>query len=416
MKASRKWFLPLIGMMTLPLLLVLGVTGQSQFGAATEAPTGFNGKTNGLVDQTTHNANLGFFSEVDGEDEGLGALFNETSCANCHSGPVVGGSSSVVELRVGHNDRFGRFVNPNIKIKGDIIKNRSLINTFSTCPDAQQTVPSTENIRALRVSVNVLGDGFIEAIDDSTLLDIARRQANSSDPIRGQAIKVPVLESPGATRVGRFGWKNQHASLLSFAADAYLNEQGITSRLQPEDVTQVCDDVADPEDDDDDTGTADIDRFAQFMRATTAPPTDSVAASTFDAKVGSNIFDQIGCANCHVRSIKTAPAGTRINGGQFVVPAALGDKIIHPFSDFLLHDVGTGDGIVQNGGQSTANKLRTPPLWGLRKHTVLMHDGLSTTRSDAILRHRNEARNVTARYKNLTSTQKAQLLKFLNSL
>jgi hypothetical protein len=102
MKASRKWFLPLATVLAMPLMLVLGGTGQSQFGSATEAPTGFDDKTNGLVDQATHDANrLDFFSEVDGVDEGLGPEFNETSCANCHSGPTVGGSSSTVELRVG---------------------------------------------------------------------------------------------------------------------------------------------------------------------------------------------------------------------------------------------------------------------------------------------------------------------------
>jgi CxxC motif-containing protein (DUF1111 family) len=414
MNTSRKWFLPLAGMLTLPLLLVLGGTGQSQFGSATEAPTGFDSKTNGLVDQTAHDANLGFFSEVDDEDEGLGSLFNEKSCANCHSGPTVGGSSSTVELRVGHTDKSGNFVNPNIKIKGDIIKNRSLINTFSTCDDAKELVPSTETIRALRISVNVLGDGFIEAIDDSTLLAIAQRQANSSDPIRGQAIKVPVLESPGATRVGRFGWKNQHASLLSFAADAYLNEQGITSRLQPQDVTKVCDAVADPEDDDDATGTADIDRFAQFMRGTTAPPIDPVAASTFDAKVGSNLFDQIGCANCHVRTLKTAATGTRINGGQFIVPAALGDKIIHPFSDFLLHDVGTGDGIEQDA--AAANEIRTPALWGLRLRRPFLHDGSAVTLPEAIARHAGEAAAAAAKFAALSAVDRQQLLRFLSSL
>ena len=419
MKSARKWFLPLVTVLTLPLVLLFGGTGQSQFGAATEAPTGFANKTNGLVDQATHDENrVEFFSEVDTPAEGLGPEFNQTSCANCHSGPTVGGGSNTVELRVGHTDRFGNFVNPNIRINGgkDVIKNRSLINQFAICDAAKETVPSTETIHALRLSVNTLGDGFVEAIDDSTLLAIAQRQANSSDPVRGQAIKVPVLEAPGATRVGRFGWKDQHGSLLSFAADAYLNEQGVTSRLLAADVTSVCDNVADPEDADDSTGTADIDHFAQFMRATTAPPNDPAIASTSDAKAGSNIFDQIGCSTCHVRTLKTASTGTRINGGQFTVPAALGDKLIHPYSDFLLHDIGTGDGIVQNGGQSTANKLRTVPLWGLRTRTNLMHDGLSTTRSDAILRHRNEARYSIFRYKNLSNTQRFQLLKFLSSL
>ena len=118
----------------------------------------------------------------------------------------------------------------------------------------------------------------------------------------------------------------------------------------------------------------------------------------------------------HVRNITTAPAGTVINRGAFTVPAALGNKIIHPFSDFLLHDIGTGDGIVQNGGQSTRNKLRTAPLWGLRTRDRLMHDGQSLTRNEAILRHRNQAAGVTFRYTILSNTQKNQLITFLNSL
>ena len=124
----------------------------------------------------------------------------------------------------------------------------------------------------------------------------------------------------------------------------------------------------------------------------------------------------LGCNICHVTSITTAPAGTSFNGGKFIVPAALGDKIIHPYSDFLLHDVGTGDGIVQNGGCSTRNKLRTPPLWGLRTHDRMMHDLLSVTRNDAILRHFGEANPVINNYINLSTTQKNQLIAFINSI
>lgn len=80
---------------------------------------------------------------------------------------------------------------------------------------------------------------------------------------------------------------------------------------------------------------------------------------------GDQLFNQIGCAVCHVRNSATAAPGTLINGGAFTVPAALGNKTIHPSGDFLLHNVGTGDGTVQNGGQSTANKPRAAPLWGL---------------------------------------------------
>jgi CxxC motif-containing protein (DUF1111 family) len=184
-----------------------------------------------------------------------------------------------------------------------------------------------------------------------------------------------VSESPGSNRGGRFGWKNQHASLLSFSADAYLNEIGITSRFQPTENSSLGRSVAafdqtpDPED-----TTNDIDVFANFMRSTKAPPRNTVLAGTEDAVAGSNLFNAIGCGICQVPNITTAAVGTVINGGAFTVPDALGNKVIHPYSDFLLHDVGTGDGIVQNGGQASANKRRTQPLWGVRTHDRHMHD------------------------------------------
>jgi CxxC motif-containing protein (DUF1111 family) len=139
-------------------------------------------------------------------------------------------------------------------------------------------------------------------------------------------------------------------------------------------------------------------------------------AATVDAQAGAQLFRALGCEMCHVSSITTAPAGTAINGGAFKVPAALGSKVIHPYSDFLLHDVGTGDGIVQNGPQDTANKLRTPPLWGLRTKSRLMHDLLAMTRNEAILRHGGEASFVINNYRALRTSQKNQLMVFLNSL
>jgi CxxC motif-containing protein (DUF1111 family) len=105
-----------------------------------------------------------------------------------------------------------------------------------------------------------------------------------------------------------------------------------------------------------------------------------------------------------------------INGGAFTVPAALGNKVIHPYSDFLLHNVGTGDGVVQNGGQISANQMRTVPLWGGRTRDRLMHDLLSFTRNDAILRHAGEATGVINNYRALSTTQKNQLITFLQSL
>ena len=419
------------------LFLALGLSVGS---GPEEAPAAFDGATNGLVDQAIHEADREEFDGVEGITDGLGPLYNAQSCRECHQNPDSAGASQVAELRAGHRDSAGRFVNPSVPI-GDgttVITGRNLINDRAICPSAafpsleiQERVPETETIRTLRMSLSLFGDGFVEAIPDDTLKALASHQCRETHGrICGKAISVPVLEAPGQTAIGRFGWKDQQASLLSFSADAYLNEMGITSRLTPTEVTTLCDTVKDPEDSTGEDGLADIDRFARFMRATKAPPRDSRLAETADAQKGSRLFDAIGCAGCHVRTLETAPAGTAVNGGAFVVPAALGGKVIHPFGDFLLHDVGTGDGIalatVEHFGPSfrsmqptfepTANRIRTPPLWGVRVRPRLMHDGRSLTLTAAILRHRGEATQESLRFLGLKEREKQQLLAFLKSL
>jgi CxxC motif-containing protein (DUF1111 family) len=376
---------------------------------ATEAPTGLDGGTNGFVDQATHDADRLTFEERDTIAKGLGPVYNAQSCAECHQSPVTGAGSQVSELRAGHKNSSGAFVDA---------PGGSLINDRTIDSSLQERVPGTENIRTFRMSLNTLGDGYVEAIDSNTLVAIANSQpGQSGGRIAGTFIQVPVLEAPGNSRGGRFGWKNQNSSLLSFSADAYLNEQGITNNLLTTENTSMgnsvaaFDSVPDPEDTDND-----IEAFARFMRATKAPSRDLALAATAASQSGQQIFSQIGCNICHVTAIVTAPAGTVINGGAFTVPDALGNKLIHPYSDFLLHNVGTGDGIVQNGGQATANKLRTPPLWGMRTRDRLMHDGSALTRNDAIVRHAGEASGVISNYNSLSVTQKNNLITFLNSL
>src|ERR1700745_3159002 len=399
---------------------------------ATEAPAGFDTPTlaqnpgsqsisNGIaqppgdtfaLDQTK-------FEQDHDASTGLGPVFNARACADCHRNPVSGGSAQFTEIRAGHNDANGNFVAATVPINdgANIIANRSIINDRALIPQAQEHIPDAENIRALRAALNTLGDGFVEAIDDSTLQSIAQHQLQvSGGMIHGEAVEVPVLEAPGQTRIGRFGWKNQHSSFLSFIGDAYLNEMGVTNRLRPKDVTTVGKISSDPEDVPDNLGLADIDHFAQFIRGTKAPPRDAILAASAASQAGQQLFDQIGCSTCHVSAIVTAPAGTVINGGTFTVPDALGNKIIHPYGDFLLHDIGTGDGIVQNPPEDTANKLRTVPLWGLRMHPRHMHDLKSLTLEDAIERHNGEAAAQRNRFRDLTAAEKQALIAFLNSL
>jgi CxxC motif-containing protein (DUF1111 family) len=368
-----------------------------------------------------------------------------------------------------------------------MIKGRSLVNDRSICPNAdspnteiQERVPDTETIRAEHLSLSLLGDGYVEAISDATFLAISKAQCSrDGGRICGQALRVPIVEAPGQMGVGRFGWKDQQASLLSFAGDAYVNEMGITNKLFTKEVAYLCNTIREPNEGPNAQGLENLDFIARFLRATKAPARDAELAATPDAKHGAELFAKIGCDTCHVSSLTTAQAGTKINGGAFEVPEAIGGKTIHPYSDYLLHDVGTGDGIVifgtettgpaapaasananpgtaasaaanvdgaagagaaagvggaanagasANAGaaasatapsadlQATQSKVRTAPLWGVRLRPRLMHDGASLTLREAVLRHKGEASITTQAFQNLAAADQQAILNFLKSL
>jgi CxxC motif-containing protein (DUF1111 family) len=424
-----------------------------------EAPAAFDSQTNGFTDQETFDEDRDDFEEREEIADGLGPVYNAQACAECHQNPVTGGISQITELRAGHNDTLNNFIDA---------PGGSLINDRAFDSKIQERVPplytagvvgngdpiaAEEPVRTFRSSLNLLGDGFVEAIPNGTLIDISNAQAQASNgQVQGQAIAVPVLEAnfqtnrdcanpnlPCVRRIGRFGWKDQIPSLLSFSGNAYLNEMGITNFLILIENTSLgrpvstFDTVADNTPCDGmpsiicgEDPARDIEAFSDFMRATKAPPQDRDIQNdprfAADIAAGRQLFFRMpvgpnySCSVCHVPAIVTAQPGTVINGGQFNVPDALGFKIIRPFGDFLLHDIGTGDGIVQNGGQTTRTKVRTPPLWGVRTRTRLMHDGQSLTFRDAILRHQVEAAAVTAAFQLLTEQQKRQLIMFLESL
>lgn len=341
------------------------------------------------------------FTEVETAEDGLGPAFNGTSCAVCHSVPAIGGISSVTEIRAGYRDEDGNFSELN---------GGTLFHLFST-PNhrCQVQIPEEANVIARRLPIPVFGAGLIEAIPDETITAAEDPEDRDNDGISGRAARV-VDVATGLARIGRFGWKAQHATLLVFSADAYRNEMGITNDLFPDEVAlgvdpetlKLCsprrgiEDVRERR-----TGLRGIDNFANFMRflaPVSRGPVDE------QAKRGEQLFLAIGCAACHTPTLVTGPS-----------PNPLFDrKEIHPYTDLLLHDAGTGDGIKQDGAE--ADEIRTPGLWGLRLRRPLLHDGSAATPDEAIRRHSGEATNVIRKYVELPPQERSALLEFLRSL
>ena len=403
--------------LVLPFALSSSVEGQ----AATEAPTTamdarqpdtdlFNGfgTLGAAVDECTNPAvagrsfrdNKAIFEEREEVDEGLGPIYNDVACSACHQAPVTGHVSQINEFRAGSDG----FVAPP--------GGQTLIQDRAIDAEAQERINTGLNVHEFRSTRTVLGDGFVEAIANPTLQGIVGAQPLAQ---RGQLRTVTVLEAAPATRIGRFGHKSQHASLVSFSADAYLNEMGITSDLLPNENNILgqsaapFDEVTDPEDADNE----DVEAFAAFMRALRAPGRGPINA---DVNTGAGLFNSINCDVCHTPTITTAQAGTIINGGAFVVPAALGNKIIHPFSDFALHNIGTSGGIGAEAGVNDRFSTTTIALWGVRTKHRFMMQGNQHTIFDAIQAHAGQASAARNAFNALNNTQKAQLIAFVLSL
>jgi CxxC motif-containing protein (DUF1111 family) len=175
--------------------------------AFTEAPTGFDNQPNGLVNQATFDADRATFDQQEDIAEGLGPVFNARSCGECHANPVSGGGSQITEVRAGHYDGRNFIAHPG----GSLINDRAIDSRI------QERILAGNEVRTLRLSPSTLGLGYVEAIDDDTLADLARQQfLLSGGRISGQLIGVPVAEAAGVLRAGRFGWKDQNSSLVSF--------------------------------------------------------------------------------------------------------------------------------------------------------------------------------------------------------
>ena len=341
------------------------------------------------------------FDEVETVADGLGPVFNGTSCGACHNVGGTGGGSEAIETRFGaYTDR--RF-DPLAAHGGSLIQTDG-IGAYASCNFVGETVPPVATVVAGRRATPLFGLGLVDAVPNQTFVSLARRQAWQRPEIAGRPHIVTDVAT-GQRAVGRFGWKNQVASLLVFSADAYLNEMGITTPLFPNEscpqgncaLIDACDPLPGMDDD-----MEDVELFRSFM-AFLAPPFR--ARRTLDAYQGAKVFDDVGCAGCHVPALTSGTSPT----------AALSEKVFRPYSDFLLHDMGAlGDGIVQ--GDARGREMRTAPLWGLRLLTTYLHDGRATTLEAAILAHDGQGRYARERYRRLTDMGRDRLIAFLRTL
>jgi CxxC motif-containing protein (DUF1111 family) len=355
------------------------------------------------------------FLEVESAEEGLGPAFNGTSCAACHNVPAIGGAGTIAEVRAGRRDASGRF--HTLDASGETLFHLFSIPTHG----CQAIVPPEANVFARRVPIPLFGAGLVEAIPDDTIVALEDPFDRDRDGVSGRAARIQDAAT-GERRIGRFGWKAQHATLLTFGADAYRNEMGITNDVFSAEVAygvtaermRACDPIADPEDlADPRTRRRGIDNFASFMRFLAPVGRDTASAGgrgSLDPPqgtalaVGEQVFAAVGCATCHRPVLTTGPSSNPLFDRK---PVAL-------FSDLLLHDVGTGDGIVQ--GPAEADEIRTPALWGLRLRRPLLHDGSAATAADAVQRHAGEGELARRGFEQLADADRAALLAFLRSI
>ena len=334
-------------------------------------------------------------------EEGLGPVFNDTSCARCHSDPGVGGSNATLETRFGAVGADGRF-DPLTARGGSLIQVRG-IGAAGSCDFTGETVPPEANVVSLRRTTPLFGLGLVDAVPESTFGYVARiEQAIWPD----EAGRVATVHDIARNRdaVGRFGWKNQVPSLHQFAGDAYLNEMGVTSPEFPDENCPggdcsllTCNPL--PTLNDDGSG---IVAFTDFMTLLAPPPRKPF---TFQTANGRRLFSAAGCSHCHWDTFRTGSSPV----------ASLDQAIFHPYSDFLLHDMGSlGDGI--ETGDARGREFRTAPLWGMSAFNRYLHDGRATTLKDAILAHDGQGSRARERFARLSPDDQAALIAFVGTL
>src|SRR5581483_5220647 len=340
---------------------------------------------------------------------GLGPVFTNTACTNCHSQPVPGGNSPQKITLFGTTNLDGSF-NPLTNEGGPLLQPISVSRFLPACTLVGESIPADATIVGQRLSPPTFGAGLINSIDQNSIL------ANAID--KGMGIHGTaglVLDENGQSKVGRFGRKAQFADLLQFTSEALTHDLGVTSPLiatedlpQGQPIPPACATAAEPNDAAGKQLVA-IFHFVEYL-APSNPGSPNVN--------GQALFNSIGCALCHLPSYTTAPSvsvALDLNG-KTLASKALSNQPVNLYSDLLLHDMGPGlaDNIVQ--GAATGSQWRTTPLWGLSLRTQYLHDGRTNNLTTAINDHGGEAQQVIQTFNALPASDQTDVLSFISSL
>jgi CxxC motif-containing protein (DUF1111 family) len=337
------------------------------------------------------------FSKQHGPEDGLGPLYNARACADCHAHPAPGGADRTKNHLIKRIGRERDGYDDMVEHGGPVLGRRSVRDVLPSCSLKGEDTPRAATAVSERQPPTLFGAGLIEAIPEATLHALAASQQGHPDGIAGRVNRVDG-------GVGRFGQKAQFATLERFVADALRNELGITNPHFPDEkpsahaIPEGCDLRADLEDD----GTA-VAALADFVRML-APPGRGPRSPAEHR--GRQVFEEVGCATCHVPSLRTGPHS---------IPA-LSDQEVNLYSDLLLHDMGeyVADGIRQ--GEAGGTDWRTPPLWGLGQRVWFLHDGRATDLRTVIELHNGEAKASRDRLFKRHRNDLQDLLAFLRSL
>ncbi len=350
--------------------------------------------------QARHDAGHAEFVRNRTPATGLGPVMTGQACLGCHDGPPAeGGTNQRLEVRFGLRNPDGSF-DPLLSLGGPLLQDESIGNVNAVVW-APEKLPAEANVVARRRTVPLFGLGLVDATADATFVAIAAWERAHDPAAAGRPAMAQEVGST-APRVGKFGWKAAQPTLLQFNADAFLNEMGITTPIFPDencpqgDCAALAQNPAPGINDPDGSALALVHDFVRFL----GPPPRAAGPSS-----GAATFQSIGCSFCHVQTLVTAANAE----------AAFDRVAYHPFSDFLLHDMGSlGDGIDQ--GDAKGTEMRTQPLWGVSRQTRLLHDGRALTVSDAILAHDGQAKPARDRFAALPDGDRAALLAFIASL